>query len=96
MDVLAGPQASDSVDRQRLEQALDTLPENYRVVLAMFYYEELSYKEIAEQLEIKIGTVMSRLARAKSKLKTELHAAAVDGSLGVSIPVDTLEEPANG
>ena len=38
----------------------------------MFYFEELSYQEIAEQLEIPIGTVMSRLSRAKGHLRRRL------------------------
>lgn len=57
------------IDRAQLQQALDRLPEHYRIVLAMFYYEDLSYRQIAEGLELPIGTVMSRLARAKEALR---------------------------
>jgi RNA polymerase sigma-70 factor (ECF subfamily) len=60
------------VDSEQLQQALGSLPDDYKLVLLMFYFEELSYKEIAEQLDIPIGTVMSRLARAKSALRTKL------------------------
>ena len=60
------------VDTEALQAALDTLPDEYRVVLVMFYFEDCSYKEIAAQLEIAIGTVMSRLWRAKKHLRTQL------------------------
>jgi RNA polymerase sigma-70 factor (ECF subfamily) len=49
------------------------LPESDRVILLMFYFEELSYKEIAHQLDIPIGTVMSRLSRAKKRMREELE-----------------------
>lgn len=64
--------ANEAIDQERLQQAIDGLPESYRVVLAMFYYENRSYKEIAAQLELPIGTVMSRLARAKGQLRSYL------------------------
>ena len=62
----------DEIDRELLQNTLNDLPEEFRVVLVMFYFEECSYKEIAESLEIKIGTVMSRLSRAKDRLRREL------------------------
>lgn len=66
---------SEEIDREQLQQALDALPERYRLVLVMFYYENLAYKEIAEKLDLPIGTVMSRLARAKGLLRTCLFQA---------------------
>jgi len=62
------------VDQERLQQAIDELPANYRVVLAMFYFEDCSYREIAEKLDVPMGTVMSRLARAKGHLRSKLFA----------------------
>ncbi len=63
-----------SIDRQEwVEQALQQLPGDYRIVLMMFYFEELSYAQIAEQLKIPIGTVMSRLSRGKSHMKSILN-----------------------
>ena len=63
---------SEDIDRERLQKALDELPEVFRLVLTMFYFEECSYREIAEQLDLPIGTVMSRLARAKGHLRCKL------------------------
>jgi RNA polymerase sigma-70 factor (ECF subfamily) len=60
------------IDPEKLQQALNAMPEASRVILGMFYYEEFSYREIAEQLEIPIGTVMSRIARAKADLRARL------------------------
>ena len=60
------------VDEERLQQALNELGDDFKVVVMMFYFEDLSYKQIAEELEIPIGTVMSRLARAKGRLRQGL------------------------
>lgn len=60
-------------DSEEVQQALDELPEEFKLPLVMYYYQELSYREIAEQLEIPIGTVMSRLARAKSSVRSTLE-----------------------
>lgn len=57
------------VDSASLQQALDQLDENYRAPLVLFYLRELSYRDIAETLGVPIGTVMSRLSRAKDALK---------------------------
>ena len=46
--------------------------DEYRLVVVMFYFEHCSYKQIADRLELPIGTVMSRLARAKQRLRLEL------------------------
>ena len=63
---------TETIDRDELQAAINRLPEVSRVVLLMFYFEECSYKEIAERLEMPIGTVMSRLARAKDHLRSVL------------------------
>ena len=59
----------DQIDWQDVAEALDELPDEFRLVLLMFYFEELSYQEIAGQLGVPIGTVMSRLSRAKGHLR---------------------------
>jgi len=63
------PPSAEEIDQERLQQAIDQLPGPYRVVLAMFYFEFCSYRQIAEKLDLPIGTVMSRLARAKGHLR---------------------------
>jgi RNA polymerase sigma-70 factor (ECF subfamily) len=55
-----------------LEDALRDLPREQRVVFALRTFEELSYKEIADALDISVGTVMSRLSRAREKLRQAL------------------------
>ena len=60
------------IDQERLQAAIGQLPPPFRVVLVMFYFEECSYRQIAEQLDLPIGTVMSRLARAKRHLRARL------------------------
>ena len=55
-----------------VHQRLKILPERYRSVLILYYLKEFSYQEIADILEIPLGTVMSRLARGKQRLKTAM------------------------
>jgi RNA polymerase sigma-70 factor, ECF subfamily len=77
--------AEPLIEPGRLQQALDELDEGFRTPLILFYFEEFSYRDIAEQMELPIGTVMSRLARAKAYLRAKLcpngaeEFAALDG-----------------
>lgn len=57
--------------RMRMTSALDMLPPKYKEVLILHYMEELSYKAIADILQIPIGTVGIRISRAKTVLKKE-------------------------
>lgn len=66
------PAAWDNMD-QELVRALDDLPEEFRSVMILWALEDLSYQEIADSLEIPIGTVMSRLHRARNKLTQQLQ-----------------------
>jgi RNA polymerase sigma-70 factor (ECF subfamily) len=59
-------------DGEKLQRAIDELPEEFKLVLVGFYFEDCTYKELAERLELPIGTVMSRLSRAKGYLRTQL------------------------
>lgn len=54
--------------QKRILQAIDRLSPKHSEILKLRYYSDLSYAEIAEALEIKLGTVMSRLSRAKGRL----------------------------
>ncbi len=58
-----------SADRQWLRQAIAELPVEFREVVVLRDLEELSYKEIADIVDIPLGTVMSRLARARKRLQ---------------------------
>ena len=62
---------------QQLVKAIETLAPEYQVVLILWAVEELSYKEIAAAVDIPIGTVMSRLHRARQKLSEQLREYAV-------------------
>jgi RNA polymerase sigma-70 factor, ECF subfamily len=70
---LSAAETESQIDCEGIELALSELPESDRVILLMFYFEELSYKEIALQLDIPIGTVMSRLSRAKQRMRVQLE-----------------------
>jgi RNA polymerase sigma-70 factor (ECF subfamily) len=60
--------------RETLAQALDRLPDDLREVIVLREIEGLSYKEIAEVTAVPIGTVMSRLSRARKRLQAALTA----------------------
>ena len=64
----------DTFDSEALQAALDDLPEDFRTPILLFYLGDFSYTEIAEQMEIPLGTVMSRLARGREHLKQKLIA----------------------
>jgi len=54
--------------REELSAALDLLSDDHKEILVLRYYDDLSYAEIAEVLQVKLGTVMSRLSRARMRL----------------------------
>ena len=59
-------------EQEALYRAVLSLPERYRLVLGLFYYEELSVKEIAGLLGLEVSAVTTRLSRARKKLKESL------------------------
>jgi RNA polymerase sigma-70 factor (ECF subfamily) len=63
-----------SEDAELIREAMDELPAEFREILVLRHQEDLSYKEIADVAQIPPGTVMSRLARARAKLKERLAA----------------------
>jgi len=70
----ADPRTPESVlleklDRQLVHKALDELPIVYREALLLCEFEEMSYQEISTTLGVPVGTVMSRLARARKALR---------------------------
>lgn len=88
-----GPELADAnppgqVSRAEAGDVLDALmrlKDGYRQVVALYYLESYSYKEIADILGIPIGTVMSRLSRGKDILKEQLDCAR-DRSAGNILP----------
>ena len=73
------PESPDQLNRlvnqeemQRFQKVLDELPPSQKIVFMLRTYDDLSYQDIAEMLGCSVGTVMSRLFRARTKLKNEL------------------------
>ncbi|MBA2241518.1 MAG: RNA polymerase sigma factor [Chthoniobacterales bacterium] len=66
----------DSLDAATVQEALHALNDRYRAPVTLFYMKQHSYREIAEILEIPIGTVMSRISRGKAELRTRLSDCA--------------------
>lgn len=65
--LLADPHSN--LDSEALQTALNELPVEFRWPLVLFYFHELSYQEIAAELSLPLGTVMSRLSRGKQHLR---------------------------
>jgi len=76
LEFAAGEQPDTEFEKQELQQlvqnAIQSLPDNQKTVLILHRYNNLSYKEIAEALEITVGAVESRLHRAKENLRKRL------------------------
>jgi RNA polymerase sigma-70 factor, ECF subfamily len=68
---------SSIIDEEVLE-AIDALPDEYRTAVVLSDLEDLSYNEIAEIMEIPVGTVKSRLFRGRRQLQEKLYEFAVD------------------
>jgi RNA polymerase sigma-70 factor (ECF subfamily) len=81
------------LEREQVRHAIEQLPLESREIILLREYEELSYEEIAAMLQCPVGTVMSRLARARSKLRDQLVAIATAPS-GTKGGNDTKGRPA--
>ena len=74
-DVSAEDVAMGQIELKRAQAGIDALPHDQREVLALVAIGGMAYREAAEILAVPVGTVMSRLARARSALATYLEAA---------------------
>lgn len=68
-----GENAEDREAAKAVTEAVRSLPEKYRPIVMMYYYEEMSCKEIGTALKLNEATVRTRLKRAREKLKKELE-----------------------
>ena len=98
--VVVEPAASGELAGEEVLNALKRLPQHYQEVVILADVDDLSYKEIADALSIPAGTVMSRLHRGRSLLRSELGNYA--RSLGIGVGKETpgtklrLAEPDRG
>ena len=67
------PRSGTGVDSQIVLEVLTQLDESYKAPLTLFYLKDHSYKDIAEILEIPLGTVQSRISRGKAQLRQRLQ-----------------------
>jgi RNA polymerase sigma-70 factor (ECF subfamily) len=74
VDTAKDPHAAcvSNIEREQVRVAIQQLPTEFREIIILREYEELSYREIGAILECPTGTVMSRLARARSRLRNLL------------------------
>jgi RNA polymerase sigma-70 factor, ECF subfamily len=80
-----------------VKDAIESLPDNFRMAVLLADVEGFSYKEIAEILDIPIGTVMSRLHRGRKALQKQLYEFATSRGLAPRVAVenpDPIDEPA--
>lgn len=73
----------ERIGTERIEQALSALPEEYRAVASLYFVEDFAYQEIADVLDIPLGTVRSRLHRGRRMLQKKLWDAAVEHGIVV-------------
>ncbi|UHS61299.1 RNA polymerase sigma factor [Agrobacterium vaccinii] len=78
------PTQEETIYGQEVMAAIDHLPPDYRSILLLVSVEDLSYADAAKVLEIPLGTVMSRLSRAREQLKTILETNPAGAFTGVS------------
>jgi RNA polymerase sigma factor (sigma-70 family) len=71
------PETIDKLDSESVIRSLLELEERYRVPLALYYFENHSYAEISEMLDVPVGTIMSRLSRAKELIRKSLGAKSI-------------------
>ena len=71
-DLPERPQQADALEVRDLDRLLQRLPPEQREVLLLISVEEMSYQEVAQITGVPLGTVMSRLSRARARLRDEM------------------------
>ncbi len=85
----------DRLLREDLARAIDSLPEAFRLVVVLVEVQGFSYQEVADTLDIPIGTVRSRLARGRSLLQKALWDHAIDAGLDEEAAQESRRGPDN-
>ena len=80
----------NKVEKQQVQAALHQLSEEYREIIVLREYADLSYQEIATLLNCPLGTVMSRLARARYRLGTLLSATQTPSARRAELPEEII------
>ena len=68
-----GKRLDTRAQRKRVRAAVEQLPQKYQVVVALYYWEHLSYEEVAKVLNLPVNTIRTHLRRAKNLLQTQLQ-----------------------
>lgn len=83
--VPSGDDATDAVElvfqtrrQEKVLEAIDRMTDDHREILMLRYYSDLSFAEIGDTLQVKLGTVMSRIARARARLMEVLDELGVE------------------
>jgi RNA polymerase sigma-70 factor (ECF subfamily) len=82
------PEMVNEMDGVLVMEALFEIDEHHRAVLVLYYLQNLSYREVAEVLDVPIGTVMSRLSRSKVALRDRLAARARRRNASRRVPMN--------
>lgn len=79
-------EALQNMPNSQITEALNSLSDDYRMVVYLADVEDLAYKEIAEIMDTPVGTVMSRLHRGRKQLRALLKAVAAEKGIGLDHP----------
>ncbi len=92
VETASDPPVPDHLTGTQVLEAVNRLPPSHRSIVILADVEDLSYREIAEILQIPVGTVMSRLSRARRALRQELAAYARTMGIGLQTASDGERE----